>query len=296
MFDKKQTRRDFIKSSSLTALSAMALSKGINFDNINYLDDYDQVICKKKFKLFVESELARKNIGDAIVEIGKSFEETEYVAGTLDKDITERLVVNLQGLDCVTFVENCLTFARCLKKGKTTFDDYKNELETIRYRDGVLDGYGSRLHYFCDWIYNNETKGIVKNISQEIGGVAYNKKIDFMSSHVKSYKQLSDKSNIEMIQIAEEAINSRDYYYIPTKKISSVYDKLQSGDIIATTTTISGLDVTHTGYIYKDETGTYFLHASLKYKKVLVSSNELQQYIEEDSKKTGIMVTRPQEV
>lgn len=294
----KITRRIFIRISALTTLSFYILPD-IFKDNLHWkklTDDYDEVLCKKKFKIFIENNLKDKDIGNVIIEVGNTFLGTDYVGGTLDKDMTERLVVNLQGLDCVTFVENCLTFARCLKRGKTTFDDYKNELETIRYRDGVLDGYGSRLHYFCDWIYNNETKGIVKNISQEIGGVAYNKKIDFMSSHLKSYKQLSDKSNVEMIQIAEEAINSRDYYYIPTKKISSVYDKLQNGDIIATTTTISGLDVTHTGYVYKDETGTYFLHASLKYKKVLVSANELQQYIEEDSKKTGIMVARPQEI
>lgn len=296
MINGKHTRRSFIKYSSLSALSIMMLSKGINLNSINLFDDYDQVICKKKFKLFVDLSLANKQIGEAMVEIGKSFIDTPYVAGTLDKYMDEGLVVNLQGLDCVTFVENCLVFARCVKKGKTTFEDYKKELENIRYRDGQIDGYGSRLHYFCDWIYNNESKGIVKNISQDVGGVIYNKKIDFMSTHTKSYKQLKDSKSLEMVQIAEEAINSRDYYYIPTNKISSVYDKLQSGDIIATTTTISGLDVTHTGLVYKDDSGTYFLHASLKYKKVIISTNELQQYIEEDSKKTGIMVARPQEV
>ena len=142
--------------------------------------------------------------------------------------------------------------------------------------------------------YNNEEKGIVKNITQDIGGVEYNKKINFMSTHTSSYKQLSDKSQIEDIKTAEEAINSRNYYYIPQKSIAKAYDLMQNGDIIATTTKIDGLDVTHTGYVYKgDDGGTYFLHASSKSKQVIISDNQLAGYIAEDSKKTGIMVARP---
>jgi len=196
----------------------------------------------------------------------------------------------------VTFVENCLTFARCIKKGKTSFDDYKAELEKIRYRDGKIDGFSSRLNYFCDWIYNNEEKGIVKNITADIGGVSYDKKINFMSSHTKSYKQLADRAELDNILTTEDAINTRYMYYIPKKDIHNHYDQMQSGDIIATTTVIDGLDVTHTGYVYKDDSGTYFMHASSKKGKVIISDAQLEDYINEDSKKTGIMVARPMEV
>jgi len=291
-----QSRRKFLKNTALTSLFLIGLPSSFKLKSINLFDDYDEVLCRKKFKLFLDEGVKSLPIGDAIVEIGKSFLGTDYVAGTLDKDISESLVINLTGLDCVTFVENCLVFARCVKQGRTSFDDYKTELEKIRYRDGVLDGYSSRLHYFCDWIYNNEDKGIVRNITAEIGGVPYNKKIDFMSTHTKSYKQLSSSKNMEGIVVAEQAINSRDYYYIPTKSISKSYNLLQSGDIVATTTNIGGLDVTHTGYVYKEGGGTYFLHASLKSKEVIISENELADYVAEDSKKTGIMVARPQEV
>jgi hypothetical protein len=260
-------------------------------------DDYDEVIYKKKLKIFTEANLKDFKIGDAIVEIGRSFLGTEYVGGTLDKDIEEKLVINLQGLDCVTFVENCITFARCLQKSKTTFENFKTELEYIRYRNGYIDGYASRLHYFTDWIYDNENKGVVKDITYDLGGIKYSKTINFMSTHPKSYKQLSDKSNLSSIIAVEHDINSRIYYFIPTKNISKVYEQLQNGDIVATTTSISGLDVTHTGYVIKgDDGGTYFLHASLKSKQVIISSTQLEDYITEDSKKTGIMVARPQEI
>lgn len=42
--------------------------------------------------------------------------------------------------------------------------------------------------------------------------------------------------------------------------------------------------------------GTYFLHASSKSKEVIISSSELQEYVAEDPKKTGIMVARPLEL
>ncbi len=118
-----------------------------------------------------------------------------------------------------------------------------------------------------------------------------------MSSHTGSYKQLSDKTNLDNIITAEEAINSRNLYYIPKNKIHSVYDSLQNGDIIATTTKIEGLDVTHTGYVYKgDDGGTYFMHASSIKKQVIISNDQLEEYISQDPKKTGIMVARPLEV
>lgn len=292
----KLTRRNFIKTSALSTIFLTALPSAVKSMSSSFFDDYDEVICKKKFKLLVDQGVKSMSIGDAIAEVGKSFLDTDYVAGTLDKNMSESLIVNLTGLDCVTFVENCLTFARCIKLGKTSFDDYKAELKKIRYRDGSIDGYASRLHYFCDWIYDNEAKGIVKNITGDIGGVAYNKNIDFMTTHTKSYKQLANSTELDGVKAAEEAINSRNYYYIPTNDISKSYDQMQSGDIIATTTSIGGLDVTHTGYVYKEGGGTYFLHASSKNKKVIISPMELQEYVAGDSKKTGIMVARPLEV
>lgn len=291
-----RSRRKFIKASALTAIGLTVLPNSLKSFTRAYWDEYDEVLCRKKFKLLVDSGAKSLPIGEAIAEVGKSFIGTDYVAGTLDKNMSENLIINLTGLDCVTFVENCLTFARCVKQGKTSFDDYKAELKKIRYREGNIDGYASRLHYFCDWIYDNESKGIVKNISAEIGGVEYNKKIDFMSTHTKSYKQLSSSTELDGVKAAEEAINSRYYYYIPTNSISKSYDLMQTGDIIATTTNIGGLDVTHTGYVYKEGGGTYFMHASSKSKQVIISTEELQEYVGGDSKKTGIMVARPLEV
>ncbi|MCC6865378.1 MAG: DUF1460 domain-containing protein [Ignavibacteria bacterium] len=292
----KISRRKFIKSSALSAIFLSAIPQTLKSFNRPFWDDYDEILCKKKFKAFIDAGIKSEPIGDVIAEVGKSFIDTDYVAGTLDKNMSESLVIDLTGLDCVTFVENCLTFARCIKLDKTTFDDYKSELKKIRYRDGLIDGYSSRLHYFCDWIWDNEAKGIVKNITAEIGGVEYSKNINFMTTHTKAYKQLANSTELDGVKAAEEAINSRNYYFIPTNDISRLYDLMKTGDIIATTTNIKGLDVTHTGYIYKENGGTFFMHASSKSKKVIISNEELQDYVASDSKKTGIMIARPMEI
>ena len=57
--------------------------------------------------------------------------------------------------------------------------DFIKNLETIRYRNGVLDGYPSRLHYFTDWIRNNEQKGLVRDITSELGGTEHKKVYQF---------------------------------------------------------------------------------------------------------------------
>jgi hypothetical protein len=126
--------------------------------------------------------------------------------------------------------------------------------------------------------------------------VTYNKTIDFMTTHTKSYKQLADAAQLEGVTVSENDINTRYHYYIPTGDISNAYGQMQTGDIIATTTSIGGLDVTHTGYVYKEGGGTYFMHASSKSKQVIISEEELQDYVASDSKKTGIMIARPLEV
>jgi hypothetical protein len=256
------------------------------------LDDYEKMKCKKKLAS-LDAGLSSLPLNDVLVEVGKTFMGTPYVAGTLDEDTgKENVVVHITGLDCVTFVENCLVMARLLKENKTDFDSYLKELELVRYRGGVNTGYASRLHYFSDWIYDNEAKGIVKDISKEIGGVTYDKFIDFMSTHRSSYKQLASNENLEGIQEVENSINQRESYYIPEDMISSVYDKLENGDIIGITSALDGLDIAHTGLVYKDGTGTYLLHASLKNKEVEISRSEIMEYIQANTKQDGIMVAR----
>lgn len=289
-------RRTFLKASAALGITSAALPSLIQaFDRSDAIsDDYEDMKCKKILKSF-DSSLKDKAINDVIIEVGKSFLAVPYVGGTLDVNPNrERLVVHVSGLDCVTFCENALTMARIIKQGDTSFDNYKKELEKIRYRDGKIEGYYSRLHYFCDWIYDNDKKDIVKDITKEIGGVEYNKTIDFMTTHPDSYAALKNNPDaVGQMQVVESYINDRQKYYIPAKSLPDVYESLQSGDIVGITTDIGGLDIAHTGIIYKENGIPYLLNASLKLKQVVISDNDIQGYIMGNKKQSGIMVCRP---
>lgn len=294
-------RKDFLRTAALLGVSAgiasSVIAKGSHSGIekfLNIADDYEDMKCKKILKSF-DASLGDKSMGEIMITVGRSFLDTEYVASTLDKNTnSESLVVMVTGLDCVTFVENCLAMSRCIKSGNTDFKNYKKELTAIRYRSGSIDGYPSRLHYFSDWLYDNNKKGIVRDITQEIGGVEYNRTINFMTTHPDSYKQLSkSEDNLNVMRSVEYEINSRQMYYIPVAVLDTCYDKLQSGDIYGITTEIDGLDITHTGLIYKEDGVTRILHASSKYKKVLISDTDVKGYIMGNKKQNGLMVARP---
>lgn len=256
----------------------------------------DEVICKKKFDLALKASLAEKPIGDVIVEIGRTFIGTEYVAHALEVPGEERLIVNMRGLDCVSFYENALVLARCVKKNKTTFDDYKRELQFIRYRNGIIDKYPSRLHYTSDYIHDNEKKGIWKNVTKELGGVRYHKVVNFMSTHPESYRQLRETPEfLKPIWQQEEEISSRELFHIPKDLVGGISDKLANGDILGITTDIEGLDTSHTGIVIRQNGAAYFLHAPLAGKKVTISEKSLAEYLAGNKRQIGIMVARPLE-
>lgn len=255
----------------------------------------DVDICNSKFQFSSEKNLSSLPINEIIIEIGKSFLGTNYVANTLEKGDKENLVINLTGLDCYTFLETSLVFARCIKKGETTFEDYQKELTNIRYRDGKLKEYPSRLHYFSDWIYDMDDRDIGKDITKEIGGKRYVKKINFMSTHVDSYKQLKENPKfVKEISNIERQISTRKYFFIPQEEIALIESKIQSGDIIGITTNVEGLDIAHTGIAIRMDNGRiHLMHSPNVGYKVQITEKPLADYIKGNKKQTGIMVLRP---
>lgn len=267
------------------------------FVQISFAQIYTQKdveICKSKFDIAVNKNLAKKPINAVIIDIAKTFLNLDYKAHTLEKGDKETLVIDLTGLDCYTFFESSLVFARCIKKGKTTFKDFQKELTNIRYRNGIIDGYPSRLHYASDWLYDNDKRGNVKDITKEIGGILRKKTINFMSTHPQSYPRLKNNPKfVKRIKAVEDAMNKRDYYYVPQNFIACVEDKIQSGDIILITTGIKGLDISHTGLAIKlDDGRIHFLHAPIAGKKVQITKEPLADYIKKIDRHTGIMVAR----
>jgi len=285
-------RRSFLRSLPL-AIGAPMMLGSTSLSNFLFQDD-DALLCSRKFELAVSLGLRDKAIGDIVTEIGKSFLGVDYVANILEQPGAERLVVNLRGLDCVLFCENALVFARCVKKNKMTFDDYKAELQYVRYRGGIVDQYPSRLHYFSDHIHDNEKKGVVKNVTKEVGGVPFRKTVNFMSTHPDSYLKLKENPEfVAVIRKQEESINKRTMYHIPKDRVQNSASKIQNGDVIAITTDIPGMDVSHTGLAIWQNGTLHLMHAPLAGHRVQITENALADYLAANKKQLGIMVARP---
>ena len=196
-----------------------------------------------------------------------------YVAGTLDGNEEEELVVLVDSLDCTTFVETVLAFCIADKRGERDYEGFKKALTQIRYRDGILNGYTSRLHYFSDWIRNNEQMGFVKECTSETA-CSQPKELwlDFMTTHVDSY--LPMKKDPELV--LEMAAHEKNWQgivvsYIPKEKLNLSPEelKIKDGDVLAMVTNIKGLDIVHVGFAFWKDNQLHLLHASSSAKKVI---------------------------
>lgn len=251
----------------------------------------DKVLLQEKFDTF--SKDSNLSTGELVLKIGNDFLGTPYVGNTLDRTVEEDLVVNLRELDCTTFAENCLAIARTIKSGKPTFEIFANELEKIRYRNGQLNGYVSRLHYFGEWITNNAEKGIVEDVSSKIGGVKCPIVLNFMGTHPDSYPQLkSNPQLIKEIKLIEKRVSAEPFFFIPKEKIAIHEKDMLDGDIVSLVTKIPGMDVSHVGILFKKDGRVYLLHASLSGEKVVTTKVPLADYLKDSKNTTGIFVVR----
>jgi hypothetical protein len=238
-------------------------------------------------------------IGDRIGAVGMALQQTPYVDATLelypDREVCS---VNLRGLDCVTFFESALAFARMLKRGGRTPEALLAEVAFTRYRGGRLTDYASRLHYTSDWLFDNDRKGVVRLITGELPGAArFAKRVGYMTAHPEAYRQLrANPDLVREIALVEAEINARAMDYLPKARVAAAAPLLRTGDIVGVTTTLDGLDCAHTGLCYRDAAGVLrFLHASTT-RKAVILDGPLAAYLARVSTHTGIMVARPLEV
>lgn len=232
-------------------------------------------------------------IGEVVARVGSWFVGAPYTPATLEAPGPEALVVNLREFDCVTYVESMLAMARVIRSGKPTFENYRQTLQNIRYRDGRLDAYPSRLHYFSDWIHNNTAKGIVEDQTRALGGVVDPEPIDFMTQHRQSYRQLADDKFFAQILDQEKRLTSRSRYMIPEARIEDVAKGIHNGDVIAATSSVKGLDVAHTGLAIWRNGKLHLMHAPLIGDSVEISENPLSERVIFIPRQDGIMVARP---
>lgn len=241
-------------------------------------------------------EIARKHSiekcnGERIIDIAKEFIGEKYVAGTLETQ-GEPLYISRSNLDCTTFVETVLALFKSVKEGGGSFSDICRNLEKTRYRDGIRNGYTSRLHYISWWIDSNSET--LKEISTRHHTATQQLTLNFMSTHPDKYPALArNAGRIDTIAGLEKPYLGIEVRYIPKEKVPLLErSEVKEGDIIAIVTAIEGLDVSHMGFAIWHGESLHMIHASSQ-KGIVINDNEtLYCYLKSRKHHLGIRVLR----
>ena len=242
----------------------------------------------------------RQDPGAQMILAAKALLGQPYEAAT-QEGREERLRIYLTRTDCILFAETCLGLVRAVERcgAQASFEDLAASLLQSRYRDGVVDGYSSRLHYTTEWIRQGEANGLFDDLSDDLGGVQDARPIRFMTQHPDSYAPLTGESqyakdNRRAIRAVEERLDGMTRYYIPRDQLAAVEGKIQNGDILCFATSIEGLDYSHVVIAYREHPGDAlsFIHASTAAKKVVIEPRTLTAYLKANSKILGVSVLR----
>ncbi|MGH9319380.1 MAG: N-acetylmuramoyl-L-alanine amidase-like domain-containing protein [Vicinamibacteria bacterium] len=206
------------------------------------------------------------------------------------------LRVELSRFECVTFIESSLAVARCGFEGTPTDSCFEKELIASRYRGGALGGYGSRLHYFDDWIYDNEARSRLRNLTSELGGEPLHRDFFHISSRVLPRSHLPPRELEELtreITASESRLSRRTHLVLPRERAPRALNALKDGDLVAFVRERPGLLVHHAGLIYRVGGRPKLLHASSYHHRVVLTSDDVTSYLLRRPERRGVLVARP---
>jgi hypothetical protein len=241
-------------------------------------------------------------IGERTAAVGHALVGTRYKHFTLEIDNRiESPSVNFQGMDCWTFFEIALSFARMLNEPESNWAPERllHYIEMDRYRGGECTGdYLSRLHYLEDWLYDNNRRGLVEDLTRDLGGRSVPHSAREMSAGWRHYRYLAaNRSLLGPLARMEANVSSRPLHEIPKSKVAGIESKLRSGDIIGIISRDRGAlrSTAHVGLALRTSDGVlHFMHASSpsNYGRVVVDS-QLSKYLYRYGSDSGILVARP---
>jgi hypothetical protein len=294
------SRRSFLYHSALAAaafgLPAPLMDQGREDPDRERLTDWTA-------RLRVEGLTgASVPIGRSAVRVGELAAGTPYQAGTLDEYLRvggsptgdEPLTLSLTRFDCVTLVEACLAVSRVADQlGAPTWEAFGREVERMRYRGAERRGYGSRLHYFSEWISDGAARGLVRDLGRVLGAVDDTRPLRFMTEHRRSYPALADAATFREIEAMERRLDRCPRRVVPVDRIPAAAAGIETGDVLAFATATPSLDVTHAAFAYRDEKGGLrVLHAPLSGGVVEITRSTLPEYVAAIPRATGVMVAR----
>lgn len=242
-------------------------------------------------------------LGERTARVGKALLGTPYVNYTLEiHDHIESPSVNFQGLDCWTFYEVSLAFARMLREKESGYtpQDLLALVELERYRNGRCDGrYLSRMHFLEEVFADNEARGLSVNPTRDLGSEPLQRQIREMTSAWKSYRYLRNNPALlpEMARI-QEKVSALPVNHIPKDQVASIEKYIRTGDIIAITCRDHSAYTSHVGIAVRKADGTHFMHATSRREKgrKVILDCRISDYLKRSDDHHGIVIYRPLEL
>src|SRR5947207_1653313 len=212
---------------------ALASTSRLPFNTIfRVQDQFNRLVAKAK-----AGNWKALTIGERTAAVGQTLVGTRYKHVTLEIDNRiESPSANFQGMDCWTFFEIALGFARMLNEPESNWTPERllHYIEMDRYRSGECTGdYLSRLHYLEDWLYDNSRRGLIQDLTRTLGGVSVPHSAREMTHGWRHYRYLvANRALLRPLGQMEARVSSRPLYEIPKNRVASVESRLRSGDII----------------------------------------------------------------
>jgi hypothetical protein len=151
-------------------------------------------------------------------------------------------LVNFSQTDCMTFCEHTLAMAI-----SETYQEMFQNLQKIRYKNGVIDIKTRNNYTMADWLPNNNW--LLKDVTDEIGGPLCK----------KMTKKVNRKKDFVYLGIPEEELKTvvppqkLTIDYIPEVSLLQIVGNLKGGEIVSIISSRPGIFSAHMGIIVRDE-------------------------------------------
>lgn len=212
-------------------------------------------------------------LGARIEFLSAQFLGTQYKEDTLigGKDIAEEFSINLEGVDCFTFID----YIEAMRLSKS-LDEFKDNLRKVRYQSGNIF-YESRNHFFTDWREFNS--GLVEDVTEKIG-----------ADEIRRIKKTLNRRDDGTFFLPGIPCREREVVYIPSESVDDAFiENLRRGDYAGIYSEKEGLDVSHVGIIIRNGDNILLRHASSSADKRKVLDEDFREYMDD---KPGIILLR----
>lgn len=197
-----------------------------------------------------------------------------YEASTLkgSSDSAEVFVINLEGVDCFTFLD----YVEAMRRS-SSYPEFVETLKKVRYKEGKVS-FSDRNHFFTDWVETHSA--FIEDVTGNVG-----------AEKAAEVRKLLNRKKDGSAFVPGIGAFERQITFIPTDAIDdAVISRMKTGDYAGIYSGEQGLDVSHVGIISKEGQTVKFRHASSAPGKRMVIDDDFLEYMKD---KPGIIILRP---